>query len=278
MNIYQNDFAQMIKDGDYEGIKALIISKFPMFLTALAILVIGFIVADFIGKVVVKALILKGVDSSIHTFIKTIAVITVKFAVLITALSKININVNSFVTAIGAAGVTAGIGLQQSIAQMASGIQILINHPFKSGDYVEIDSVSGTVQEIQMMYTVLLTLDNKRVTVPNSKITAGNIVNYTAQEDRRIDLVYSISYNTDINKARECLKSVARRCEYVLDSPEPIIAVLEHAASSVNLACYVWCKTSDYWQTFYYMQEAVKVEFDKCGIEIPFSQVDVHIK
>ena len=281
MNIYRHiplDLAQLIKDRDYDGIKALIISKAPLIVAAVMIIIVGFIVANLIGKVIVKALELKGVDKSIHNFIKTIVVLILKTGIVLSALSTINVDVNSFIAALAAGGVTAGFGLQSSISQIASGFQILINHPFKSGDYIDIGSVQGKVVEIKMMYTVLLTLDNRKVIVPNSTITTGNIINYNAENKRRIDLVYSISYDTDISKAREAILSVARRGEFILENPEPKVYVTEHAASSINVTAYVWCDSKNYWPVFYYMQEKVKTEFDERGITIPFNQLDVHLE
>ena len=127
------------------------------------------------------------------------------------------------------------------------------------------------------MYTTLLTLDNKHVIVPNSHITSNNLINYTAENKRRLDLVYSISYNTDISKAKQVLSQVVEKYDLILKNPEPIIAVKEHASNSINIACYVWCNSADYWDVFYYMQEQVKIAFDSNGVSIPFEQLDLHI-
>lgn len=277
MKFYSLDLAELIKNRDFDGIIALIISKAPVILAAIAIVVVGFIISNLIGKLVVKGLQAKGVDPSIHSFIKTVITLILKFVFILSALSTIGFDINSFVTALGAAGITAGIGLQSSISQLASGVQILANHPFKSGDYIDVGTVSGKVQEIKIMYTVLVTVDNKRVIIPNSYITTNNIVNYNAEERRRLDLVFSISYDADIEKAKQALREVVAKNDLILTDPEPLIAVKEHAASSVNLACLIWCSSNDYWDIFYYMQEAVKVSFDKNEISIPYGQLDVHI-
>lgn len=272
-----NDLAQLIKAGDFDGIAALIISKLPQLFAAALIVVIGFLISNLIGKLVVKGMQAKGVDPSIHSFIRTIITLILKFVFILSALSTLNIDVNSFITALGAAGVTAGIGLQSSISQLASGIQILANHPFKSGDYIDVGTVSGKVHEIKMMYTVLVTLDNKRVIIPNSHITSNNIINYNAEDRRRLDLVFSISYDADIAKAKQVILEVVQKNNLILTDPEPIIAVKEHAASSVNLACLIWCPADEYWNVFYYMQETVKLSFDENNISIPYGQLDVHI-
>lgn len=277
MKFYPLDLAELIKERDLEGIIALIISKLPLLISAAIIIAVGFTVANLIGKILIKALCAKGIDPSIHSFIKTIVTLILKFAVILSALSTLNIDVNSFLTALGAAGITAGIGLQSSISQLASGIQILVNHPFKSGDFIDIGSVSGKVHEIKMMYTELITLDNKRVIIPNSTITSSNIINYNSESRRRLDLVFSISYDADISKAKEVLLETVKANKLILTDPAPIIAVKEHASSSINLACLIWCSSDDYWDAFYSMQESVKLAFDSNGIPIPYSQLDVHI-
>ena len=277
MKHYPLDLAQLIQDKDFDGIIALIISKAPVIFAALLIVIVGFIISNLIGKLVVKGLRAKGVDPSIHSFIKTIVTLILKFIFILSALSTLGVDINSFVTALGAAGVTAGLGLQASISQLASGVQILANHPFKSGDYIDVGTVSGKVHEIKIMYTVLITVDNKRVIIPNSYITSNNIINYNAEDRRRLDLVFSVSYDADIAKAKQVILDVVRKNNLVFTDPEPVIAVKEHAASSVNIACLIWCPADEYWNVFYYMQEAVKLSFDENNISIPYGQLDVHI-
>lgn len=262
---------------EWDDVVKFVVSKAPLLLGAVIIVVVGFVLSNLVGKLVVKGMRARGIDPSIHTFIKTIVVLLLKFAVILSALSTMNVDVNSFIAAIGAAGITAGLGLQASVSQFASGIQILINHPFKSGDYIDLGTVSGKVHEIKMMYTELITVDNKRVIVPNSHITGSNIINYNSESKRRIDLVFGISYDADIAKAKEVIAQTVRKNELILTEPEPIIAVSAQAASSVNISCLVWCHTDDYWNVFYYMQEAVKLAFDENKIAIPYGQLDVHI-
>ena len=277
MQHYSLDLAQLIVQRNYNGIIALLISKIPLIVSAILILIIGFAVSNLIGRLVIKGLKAKGVDPSVHSFIRTCITLILKFAFILSAISTLGINVSSFLAAIGAAGITAGIGLQSSVSQLASGVQILINHPFKSGDYVELGTVSGKVHEIKLMYTVLITIDNKQVIVPNSTITSSNIINYNANNRRRLDLVYSVAYDQDIEKVRSAILETVKANKLIFNDPEPIIAVKEHGPSSINFACLIWCSSEDYWNVFYYMQEQVKLAFDKNGIEIPYSQLDVHI-
>lgn len=277
LNAASPTLIDLIKEKDFDGIVALMLTKLPSLISAVIIVILGCLISKLIGKLVVKGMQAKGVDSSIHSFIKTIVMFVVNLIFVLSALSTLDIDVNSFITALGAAGVTAGLGLQASIGQFASGIQILVNHPFKSGDFIDIGSVSGKVQEIKMMYTVLVTLDNKRVIIPNSTITSSNIINYNAESRRRLDLVFSIAYDADITKAKDVLFDIIKKNELILTNPEPLVAVKEHAASSINLVCLVWCNSDDYWDVFYYMQENVKNAFDENSISIPYGQLDVHI-
>lgn len=270
-------FSEIIRAGDFKALADKLIDKSPVIIAAIIIVAIGFIISNLIGKIVVKGLKAKGVDPSIHSFIRTIVTFVLKLIVLISALSTLGIDVNSIVTAIGAAGITAGLGLQQSVSQFASGIQILINHPFKSGDFVDIGTVSGKVHEIKMMYTVLITVDNKRVIIPNSTITSANIINFNGENRRRLDLEFCISYDADIELAKATIAKVIKSNPLILTTPEPIIGVKAHAASSVNLACLVWCDSDEYWNVFYYMQEQVKLAFDENKVSIPYGQLDVHI-
>lgn len=272
-----SQIAELIKNKDFYGLVDLAVSKIPALIAAVVIIIIGVIVSKLMGNLVVKGMSKKGIDPSVHSFIRTIFVFIINMIFIISALSTLGFNISSFVTALGAAGITAGLGLQSSISQFASGIQILVNHPFKSGDYVEIGTVSGKVQEIKMMYTALITIDNKRIIIPNSTITTSNIINYNAENRRRVDLVYSVSYDADIAKVKDVLRGVIAENKLILTDPEPIIGVSEHAASSVNISCLIWCKSDDYWDIFYYMQETVKNAFDQNGIPIPYNQLDVHI-
>ena len=187
-------------------------------------------------------------------------------------------NIGSFITAIGAAGVAASLGLQDSVAQFASGIQILLNHPFKNGDFVEVNGIQGNVADIRFMNTVITTADNKRIIIPNSHITTNHIINYSAENIRRIDLIYSIGYADDMSKAKNVIMNVAECNELILNDPAPQVFVNSHEASSINLVAKIWCKGTDYWDVYYQMQEQVKLAFDANGISIPFNQLDVHVK
>lgn len=253
-----------------------IYAKLPTIILAVVLVVLGYFLAKLAKKLVVKAMKARNVDPSVYNFIKRIVSVGINFIFIMTALSMF-INVGSLIAAVGAAGVTAGLGLQATVAQFASGIQILMNRPFKTGDFVELNDVSGSVADIRFMHTVITTPDNKRITIPNSHITSNHIINYSAENIRRVDFSFSISYSDSIEKAKAVIKETALSNEFILKDPMPEVYVSSHEASSINLAARVWCKVDKYWDVYFAMQESVKIALDKNGINIPFNQLDVHI-
>ena len=153
----------------------------------------------------------------------------------------------------------------------------IVNKPFKSGDFVELENINGRVHEIKLMYTVFTTADNKRVIVPNSHITSNNIINYNAEGRRRLDMTFSVSYSDDIALAKQVLRAQALKNELVYKNPEPEVVVKQQSASSIDLLLMAWCSSSDYLTAYYKLQEDVKTAFDENGINIPFNQLDVHV-
>lgn len=251
-------------------------AKLPTIIIAIVLVLVGYFLSKIAKKLVVKALKARKVDPSVYNFIKRMVSVAINFTFILFAASMF-INVGSLVAAIGAAGVTAGLGLQSTVAQFASGIQILMNHPFKTGDFVELNGVSGSVADIRFMNTVIITPDNKRIVIPNSHITTNHIINYSAENMRRVDFLFSISYSDNIEQAKAVIKEVALSNENILKEPLPEVYVKSHEASSISLTARVWCKVDKYWDVYFAMQENVKIALDKNGISIPFNQLDVHI-
>ncbi len=250
----------------------------PSILWSVVIIIFGIWIGKLAGKIVIKILISRNVDKSVHHFLSRFTDIFIRIIFVVMALSNLGFDISSFVAALGAAGITAGLGLKDSISQFASGIQILFNKPFNSGDFVEIDGLKGTVEDIHFMNTTLITFDNRKIVIPNNHITANDLINYSSLPTRRIDLVYSVSYEQDISKAKEVLYKTASENPYVLETPKPYVGVKEHGSHSINLVCQIWCNSEDYWDAYFTTQEAVKYAFDANGITIPFEQLDVHIK
>jgi small conductance mechanosensitive channel len=250
----------------------------PPIVAALLTLIIGWIVTKALTRALRGMLNRASVDPTLTGFFTNLAYLLLITIVVITALGKLGVPTASFVAIVGAAGLAIGFALQGSLANLAAGVMLIIFRPFKLGDYVEVAGTSGTVEASQVFATTLKTPDNKVIVVPNSNIIGGNIVNYSAKDVRRVDMVFGIGYDDDIKKARATLERILAADERVLDDPAPTIAVLELADSSVNLAVRPWVKTADYWGAYFGITEAVKQEFDAQGISIPFPQHDVHVR
>ncbi|MBQ4207944.1 MAG: mechanosensitive ion channel [Clostridia bacterium] len=267
------NFATLWKEWDlWNGF----LNALPKIILAVLIVVAGFILASLVSKIMCKAMKRQKVDFAVYNFIAKIVRFIIRLTFVLCALSMF-IKLNSLIAALSAAGVAIGLGLQDSVSQFASGVQILLNHPFRTGDYVEVNGEGGFVSEIGFMTTIITTYDNKRVILPNSDITKNRIVNFSAEKTRRVDLTFSISYADDIARAKDVVMQTALENEMVLKKPLPEVYVGAHSASSIDLFCRVWCDTPNYWAVFFAMQENVKLNFDKAGVHIPFTQMDVHI-
>ena len=244
---------------------------------SIAILIIGRIVISFVLKIIRRLMRKSNLDAALAKFILSLVKIGLMTILIIAALDNLGVETTSFVAILGAAGLAVGFALQGSLANFASGIIIIFFRPFKAGDYVEAGGTAGSIEEISIFNTVMKTPDNKRVIVPNSAITGGNIINYSAMETRRVDLVFGIGYDDDIRLAKETLEQILAADERILKEPAPVVAVKELGDSSVNFAVRPWVNTADYWNVYFDITEKVKLAFDDKGISIPFPQRDVHL-
>ncbi|MEZ8144398.1 mechanosensitive ion channel protein [Enterovibrio norvegicus FF-33] len=245
-------------------------------LTALTILLIGnWIVKKVAGSVAV-VLKKRELDQTVVDFIENMVRYVMFAIVLIAALGRLGVQTASIVAVIGAAGLAIGLALQGSLSNFAAGVLIVTFRPFKSGDYVEVGGVAGSVASIQIFSTVLTTPDNKMVVVPNGTVISSPITNYSRHETRRIDFIIGVSYKADLQKTKEVLTRIVNADERVLQDPEPTIGVHALADSSVNFVVRPWVNTADYWATYFDLMQAIKEGLDKEGIEIPFPQMDVH--
>lgn len=258
--------------------QALLALYGPIAVKALVTLIVGWIVARVLTGVVRRIMHKAKVESTLIGFVANLTFTLLMTLVVISAVQNLGVPTASFVAVVGAAGLAVGFALQGSLANFAAGVMLIIFHPFKAGDFVEAGGVSGTVEEVQIFATVLKTPDNKRVIVPNSAITGGTITNYSANDTRRVDLVFGIGYRDDIDKAKDVLENILAQDERVLKDPKATIAVAELADSSVNLVVRPWVKTPDYWKVLFDLTEAVKQRFDAESISIPFPQRDVHVR
>lgn len=244
---------------------------------AILIFVIGKMAVGIAKNVIVKLMRKSKQDETLTAFVASISGVALLAFVVVAALGHLGIQTASFVAIIGAAGLAVGLALQGSLSNFASGVLLIIFKPFKLGDYIEGGGIAGVVEEIGIFTTILRSPDNKTIIVPNAKMTGDNIVNYSTKPERRVDLVAGVSYSDDLDKVRATLESILAANPKVLKTPAPQIAVKELADSSVNFIVRPWAKTVDYWDVYFQTQEAIKKEFDKANISIPFPQQDVHI-
>jgi small conductance mechanosensitive channel len=249
----------------------------PKIIGAIAILVLGRIGVGIFTSIVGRLMKKGNVDPTLTKFAISMAKIALMTFIIISALGALGVQTASFIAIIGAAGLAVGFALQGSLSNFASGVMLIIFRPFKSGDYVEAGGTSGSVESIQIFNTTLKTPDNKVVIVPNSQITSDKIVNYSAMDKRRIDLVFGIGYDDNIKKAKDILEKIIAEDDRILKDPAPVVAVLELGDSSVNFAVRPWFNTADYWAVFFDITEKVKLTFDDNNISIPYPQRDVHI-
>lgn len=246
-------------------------------LSAIAILIIGRIVAGLIKSLIAKMMKRAGVEETLVKFSASLAYVGLMAFVIVAALGRLGIQTTSFIAILGAAGLAVGLALQGSLANFAAGVLMMIFKPFKVGDFVEAGGAAGVVEEISIFTTILKTPDNRQIIVPNAAVTGGNITNVSANDTRRVDLVVGVSYGDDLKKVRATLERILNEEERILKDPAYTIAVLELADSSVNFAVRPWVKATDYWGVFFDLNEKIKITFDEEGISIPFPQVDSHI-
>ncbi len=245
---------------------------------AIAILVIGMMIAKRISKLTNKLLRKKEFDESLTGFLSSMVSITLKILVVITALGQLGVEMTSFVALIGAAGLAIGMAFSGTLGNFAGGVMILIFKPYKVGDYISAQGEEGIVKEIQIFNTIILTLDNKTIIVPNGAMANGNMTNFTEEQKRRVDFTVGIAYGDDYDKAKATLEKFIAEDDKILKDEPNFIGLVELADSSVNLALRVWCKTEDYWDVYFKMNERIYKEFEQVGLNIPFPQLDVHIQ
>ena len=244
---------------------------------ALVIFIAGRWVINIVMRGLRTVLQKQQIDKTLETFVCNLVRIVLLVFVIVAAISALGIQTTSFIAVLGAAGLAVGLALQGSLSNFASGVLIVLFRPYKVGDFVEAAGISGSVEEVQILTTVLKTGDNKRVIVPNSQIMDSIITNYSANDTRRVDMVIGVSYSDDLDKVRQTLKELVAAEDRILDEPACTIAVSELGDSSVNFVVRPWVATADYWGVMFDMTEAVKKRFDEEGISFPFPQRDVHV-
>ena len=246
-------------------------------LVALLIYIVGRFLVSLLNKLLTKALERRNIDPTIKTFLQSFVNILLTVLLIVAVVSALGINTTSFAALLASVGVAAGMALSGNLSNFAGGLIILLLKPFKVGDYVEAQNMAGTVDGIQIFHTVLRTVDNKVIYLPNGALSGGNIVNYSQQTHRRVDIPVSVEYGQDVEQVRQVLLELFKQDERILNEPAaPFVALSKLGDSSVDLTIRLWVKASDYWDVFFQTQERIYTEFNKRGISFPFPQITVH--
>jgi len=265
-----------------DAIKEFVATKGAAFaldlLAAILIFIIGRWLSKWISLLIGKLMTKAKVELILVTFVQHLTYFGLLAFVIIAALDRVGIKLTAAIAVLGAAALAVAFALQGSLSNFAAGILMVIFKPFKVGDFVSVAGVQGTVQEIQVLNTVLNSLDNVRIIVPNAQVTGGTISNFTANATRRIDLTIGVSYDDDLKKAKQVIEAVLGADPRILKKPAPVVAVSELGDSSVNFVVRPWVKSADYWDVYFDVTEKLKTSLETNGLTIPFTQYDVNIR
>lgn len=244
---------------------------------AIVVLLIGLWIIGFVSRRVRKVLAKGSTDASLSSFLVSLLNITLKALLFISVLTMVGVQMTSFIAILGAAGLAVGLALSGTLQNFAGGVMILLFKPFKVGDFIDAQGYMGTVKEIQIFVTILVTPDNKTIIIPNGGLATGSLTNFSAQETRRVDWSFGISYGDDYDQAKKVLMQMIQADSRILSDPAPFIALGSLGDSSVNITTRVWVNASDYWGVYFDLNENVYKTFEKEGLSIPFPQLDVHV-
>ncbi|MBR0043128.1 MAG: mechanosensitive ion channel [Bacteroides sp.] len=252
------------------------ISTGKQIIAALIIFLVGRLLISLVNKLVAKLLSRRHVDAGVQSFVKSFVNILLTILLIVAIISKLGVDTTSFAALLASAGVAVGMALSGNLQNFAGGLIILLFRPFKVGDFIECQGVSGAVKEIQIFHTILTSPDNKVIYVPNGGLSSGNIINYSREATRRVDWTFTFEYGEDYNKVESVINRLIAADERILNTPEPFVNLIALADSSVNVVVRVWVKSEDYWDVFFSMNKAVYATFNKEGINFPFPQITIH--
>ncbi|WP_297810906.1 mechanosensitive ion channel domain-containing protein [uncultured Helicobacter sp.] len=261
----------------YQRFENWFFSFLPNFISALAILVIGYYLSKFLSKYISKIVIKTTSDETLGEFLKNVVFVGVLILTIITALSNLGVQTTSIIAVLGTAGLAIALSLKDSLSNLASGILLVVLRHFNKGDTISVGSVTGKVDSINLFQTKLTTPDNQVVILPNSSIVSAPITNVNANATRRMDLIFGIGYASDLQKAKQILEEILKEDEFILDEPAPVIGVNALNSSSVDLIVRFWVKSEDFFKSNIIIQQKVKMRFDEEGIEIPYNKLDINL-
>ena len=244
--------------------------------SSLLILLIGLIIMKIAVHFLRKALKASKLDGALHIFILNTAKVLLWILLTVTILSHLGVSTTAFLTVLGACGAAVALALKDSLSNFEGGILIIVNKPFVKGDYIESCGIGGKVDKIDLLYSTLVTLDNKEISIPNGKLSSDVVVNFSRADRRRVDSRFNIGYSDNIKLAKDVIEEIIRKSKLFFDDPAPTIGVASHRENAVEIEVLAWCRTEDYYTAKYHLQEEVKLKFDEYGIEIPYPQMVIH--
>ncbi|MBO7069279.1 MAG: mechanosensitive ion channel [Bacteroidaceae bacterium] len=245
-------------------------------LLAVIVAVVGRYAVKFINKLVARMLERRNVEPTVQSFLKSFINILLVILLIITVIGTLGVNTTSLAALLASAGLAIGMALSGNLQNLAGGLILLFFKPYKVGDFIEAQGVSGIVKAIQTFHTVLTTTDNKELFIPNGPLSSGNITNYTKNELRRVDFTISVEYGTEVEKVKQVTQALLECDDRIKQEPAPFIAVKNLADSSVDFTLRVWVNASDYWDVFFDTNERIYSEYNKQGIRFPFPQLQIH--
>ena len=261
----------------FTSIQNLVLEYSPKFVAAILILLIGLWGTSFVTKTAKRIMVKRHVELTLSNFIGNVIFWTLRILLFVTVISKLGIETSSFVAILGAAGLAIGLSLQGSLSNFAGGILIILFKPFRLGDFIEAQGVAGTVKDIKIFSTVITSPDNKQIVIPNASLSNGVIINFTANGVRRVDLIISVDYSTDLQLAKNTIENVLKSIPEILHEPEATIFINELATSSIDFTVRPYTENENFWKVKSDVLEKIKKEFDLVGIEIPYPhQVEIH--
>lgn len=245
-------------------------------ISALIIFIVGRLLIALVNKLVAKLLSRKHVDAGVQSFVKSFVNILLTILLIVAIISKLGVDTTSFAALLASAGVAIGMALSGNLQNFAGGLIILLFRPFRVGDFIECQGVSGTVKEIQIFHTIMSSPDNKIIYVPNGSLSSGTVINYSREDTRRVDWTFGVEYGEDYEKVENVIRRVIAADERILSTPAPFVNLIALADSSVNVVVRVWVKSEDYWDVFFQMNKEIYATFNKEGISFPFPQLTIH--
>lgn len=243
---------------------------------AFLVFIVGRLLINLVNKLIKRVLLKRDIEPSVKSFVGSLVNVVLTILLIISVVGALGVQTTSFAALLASAGVAVGMALSGNLANFAGGLIILLFKPFKVGDYIEAQGIGGTVKEIQIFHTILTTPDNKTVYIPNGSLSSGAVTNFSRQDTRRVDWTFGVDYGEDYNKVKQVIETILSRDSRVLTDPAPFVALHALADSSVNVVVRVWVKSSDYWDVYFGINQAVYETFNAEGINFPFPQLTVH--